>query len=73
MCEIRPLIGGCMMLAVLLNRLNAISTQEGMYEEMRFVFLALFVALAVSLQAQEKAPLKLVETIPLWRPDSPCY
>ncbi len=32
---------------------------------MRFVFLALFVALAVSLQAQEKAPLKLVETIPL--------
>src|SRR6266576_6678965 len=34
-------------------------------EEMRFVFLALFVALTVSLQAQEKAPLKLVETIPL--------
>ncbi len=32
---------------------------------MRFIFLALFVALAVSLQAQEKAPLKLVETIPL--------
>src|SRR5882757_5864421 len=34
-------------------------------KKMRFVFLALFVALAVSLQAQEKAPLKLVETIPL--------
>jgi len=32
---------------------------------MRFVFLALFVALTGSLQAQEKAPLKLVETIPL--------
>jgi DNA-binding beta-propeller fold protein YncE len=34
-------------------------------KKMRFVFLALFVALAVSLQAQEKAPLELVETIPL--------
>ncbi|HTF22599.1 MAG TPA: hypothetical protein VK937_01630 [Candidatus Limnocylindria bacterium] len=34
-------------------------------KKMRFVFLALFVALAVSLQAQEKAPLKLIETIPL--------
>jgi len=34
-------------------------------KKMRFVFLALFVALAFSLQAQEKAPLKLVETIPL--------
>src|SRR6266478_4219704 len=34
-------------------------------KKMRFIFLALFVALAVSLQAQEKAPLKLVETIPL--------
>src|SRR6267154_2757776 len=34
-------------------------------KKMRFVFLALFVALAVSLQAQQKAPLKLVETIPL--------
>ena len=34
-------------------------------KKMRFVFLALFVALAVSLQAQEKAPLKVVETIPL--------
>src|SRR5882762_1848243 len=34
-------------------------------KKMRFVFLALFVALAVSLQSQEKAPLKLVETIPL--------
>jgi DNA-binding beta-propeller fold protein YncE len=34
-------------------------------KRMRFVFLALSVALAVSLQAQEKAPLKLVETIPL--------
>src|SRR5947208_5951984 len=34
-------------------------------KKMRFVFLALFVALTVSLQAQEKAPLKLVETIPL--------
>src|SRR6266403_622184 len=34
-------------------------------KKMRFVFLALFVALAVSLKAQEKAPLKLVETIPL--------
>jgi DNA-binding beta-propeller fold protein YncE len=32
---------------------------------MRIAFLALSVALAVSLQAQEKAPLKLVETIPL--------
>ena len=34
-------------------------------KKMRFVLLALFVVLAVSLQAQEKAPLKLVETIPL--------
>jgi DNA-binding beta-propeller fold protein YncE len=34
-------------------------------KKMRFVLLALFVALAVSLQAQQKAPLKLVETIPL--------
>ena len=34
-------------------------------KKMRFVFLALFVALTGSLQAQEKAPLKLVETIPL--------
>jgi DNA-binding beta-propeller fold protein YncE len=34
-------------------------------KKMRFAFLALFVALAVSLQAQEKTPLKLVETIPL--------
>lgn len=34
-------------------------------KKMRFVFLALFVVLAVRLQAQEKAPLKLVETIPL--------
>ncbi len=34
-------------------------------KKMRFVILALFVALAVSLQAQEKTPLKLVETIPL--------
>jgi YVTN family beta-propeller protein len=34
-------------------------------KRMRFVFLALVVALAVSLKAQEKAPLKLVETIPL--------
>src|SRR6266567_4740785 len=34
-------------------------------KKMRFVFLALFVALAVSLHAQKKAPLKLVETIPL--------
>src|SRR6267143_4654602 len=34
-------------------------------KKMQFVFLALFVALAVSLQAQEKAPLELVETIPL--------
>src|SRR5467141_2865317 len=34
-------------------------------KKMRFVFLALLVALAVSLQAQEKAPLELVETIPL--------
>src|SRR6266478_5452990 len=39
-------------------------TEECM-KKMRFVFLALFVALAFSLQAQEKAPLKLVETIPL--------
>ncbi len=34
-------------------------------KKMRFVFLTLFVALAFSLQAQQKAPLKLVETIPL--------
>src|ERR1700719_966979 len=34
-------------------------------KKMRFVFLALFVGLAFSLQAQQKAPLKLVETIPL--------
>ncbi len=34
-------------------------------KKMRFVILALFVALALSLQAQEKSPLKLVETIPL--------
>jgi DNA-binding beta-propeller fold protein YncE len=34
-------------------------------KRMRIVLLALFVAPAVSLQAQEKAPLKLVETIPL--------
>ena len=34
-------------------------------KKMRFVFLALFVALAFSLQAQQKTPLKLVETIPL--------
>ena len=34
-------------------------------KKMRFVFLALFVALAFSLQAQQQAPLKLVETIPL--------
>src|SRR6202163_2739732 len=39
-------------------------TEEYM-KKMRFVLLALFVVLAVSLQAQEKAPLKLVETIPL--------
>src|SRR6202140_1540744 len=39
-------------------------TEECM-KKMRFVFLALFVVPAVSLQAQEKAPLKLVETIPL--------
>src|SRR5467141_4380188 len=39
-------------------------TEEGM-KKMRFVFLTLFVALAFSLQAQQKAPLKLVETIPL--------
>src|ERR1700694_5859603 len=39
-------------------------TEECM-KKMRFVLLALFVVLAVSLQAQEKAPLKLVETIPL--------
>src|ERR1700674_3219389 len=39
-------------------------TEECM-KKMRFVFLALFVALAFSLQAQEKVPLKLVETIPL--------
>src|SRR6202171_4465333 len=34
-------------------------------KRMRIVLLVLFVALAVSLSAQEKAPLKLVETIPL--------
>jgi DNA-binding beta-propeller fold protein YncE len=34
-------------------------------KKMRFVFLTLFVPLAFSLQAQQKAPLKLVETIPL--------
>src|ERR1700720_189162 len=39
-------------------------TEEYM-KKMRFVFLALFVGLAFSLQAQQKAPLKLVETIPL--------
>src|SRR6266478_2023717 len=39
-------------------------TEECM-KKMRFVFLTLFVALAFSLQAQQKAPLKLVETIPL--------
>src|SRR6202045_4209953 len=38
-------------------------TEECM-KKMRFVFLALFVGLAFSLQAQQKAPLKLVETIP---------
>jgi DNA-binding beta-propeller fold protein YncE len=32
-------------------------------KKMRFVFLALFVGLTFSLQAQQKAPLKLVETI----------
>src|ERR1700720_3512757 len=39
-------------------------TEECM-KKMRFVFLALFVGLTFSLQAQQKAPLKLVETIPL--------
>src|ERR1700694_133655 len=34
-------------------------------KRMRMFWLVLFVALAVSLSAQEKAPLKLVETIPL--------